>query len=115
MGVMKRSETRCTILSCTFNHGDGGTVCDYAYYGHECSYTPKAREWHERGGLACFTHLNGNGRGPCSLTARVSAAQQAGGSMTPARARQLAMELESEKLRTGGTDATQESRVCAQI
>ena len=96
--MIDRRETRCVVLSCKFNQGDGGTLCDYALYGHDCGYTPRAREWHDRGGLACFTHLdNGNGRGPHSLTARVSEAQRAAEPMTPERARQLVLQLEVER------------------
>ena len=111
--MTKRSETRCIVLSCKFNLGDAGTVCDYALYGSECQFTPKRQEWLERGGLACFTHLvqdDGNGRGPGlvetveieqptgphSLTWRADQARCAGEPMTPERARQLALALEME-------------------
>jgi len=96
---MKRSEARCIVLSCKFNRGDAGTVCDYALYGSECQFTPKVQEWQERGGLACFTHLDqddGNGRGPHSLTARCDQARRASSPMTPEQARQRALALEME-------------------
>jgi hypothetical protein len=101
-GASGRELTRCTILSCKFNKDGEGTVCDYAYTGSPCMYAAKRQEWHERGGLACFTHLdNGNGHDLApeparSLTARVAAAQRTGtGPVSSARARQLALALEA--------------------
>jgi len=99
---MKRADTRCKILSCKFGHShskNGGCVCDYSYFGSECLYSPRALEWFERGGLACFTHLDqddGNGRGPHSLTARCDQARRASSPMTPEQARQRALALEME-------------------
>jgi len=111
--MINRRETRCMVLSCKFNHGENGTVCDYALYGSECQFTPKVQEWLERGGLACFTHLDqddGDGRdpglvevveivqpsGPRSLTWRADKAHRAADPLTPERARQRALALEVE-------------------
>jgi len=97
--MINRRETRCVVLSCKFNHGENGTVCDYALYGSECQFTPKVQEWLERGGLACFTHLDAdgsNGRGPHSLTWRADQARRAAEPMTPEQARQRALALEVE-------------------
>jgi len=98
--MINRRETRCVVLSCKFNHGENGTVCDYALYGSECQFTPKVQEWLERGGLACFTHLDAdgsNGRGPHSLTTRVAAAHRVADPVTVERARQIVMTLEVER------------------
>ena len=97
--MIDRRETRCVVLSCKFNHGEDGTVCDYALYGHPCGYTPHTCEWQERG--AYYPHLiedpdgdNGNGRGFHSLTARCDRARRVSEPMTVERARQLALEME---------------------
>jgi len=111
--MIDRSATRCVVLSCKFNHGNAGTVCDFSLYGSPCSFTPKVREWQERGGLACFTHLDGGNEhhpdpveveaNPVevhpahSLAWRADQARREGTPMTPERARQLALQMEVER------------------
>jgi len=103
-GMSGREHTRCAILSCKFNRGSDGTLCDYAYTGSECRYATKTQEWLDRGGLACFTHLAGDGHDPDpapepqSLTARVASAQRSGtGPVSSARQMALAGMEEVER------------------
>ena len=101
--MTKRADTRCVVLSCPYNRGDAGTVCDFALFGNDCGYTPKALEWRERG--ASYPHLTGgNGHDPHpveirpgqSLVARVAEARRTGGPASGARQLALAA-LEVER------------------
>jgi len=100
---MKRSETRCIVLSCKFNKGEQGTLCDYTLYQGECQFSPKMREWRERTGyqdphpVEIPVVADSNGRGPHSLTAHVAAVHRAAEPMTPEQARQRALALEVER------------------
>ena len=99
--MLRYKDTHCPILACSANKGERGCFCGFLVYGWPCDNPHYRQRWREETGYQEPDPEpapdDGNGRGPHSLTARVSAAHRVADPLTPERARQMVLALEVER------------------